>query len=120
MSRVVRRGGEDWPELTGAQRKELDYLLENILDPSAVVATDYQLMIVETKDGRSLSGIVVKETPTSITLQMPAGQTLVPLDDIENRTRPGLSLMPEGLLDTLKPEEVRDLFGYLMSDGSGK
>jgi putative membrane-bound dehydrogenase-like protein len=108
------------PELTGAQRKELDYLLENILDPSAVVATDYQLMIVETKDGRSLSGIVVKETSTSITLQMPAGQTLVPLEDIENRTRPGLSLMPEGLLDTLKPDEVRDLFGYLMSNGPGR
>jgi hypothetical protein len=51
---------------------------------------------------------------------MPAGQTLVPLEDIENRTRPGLSLMPEGLLDTLKPDEVRDLFGYLMSNGPGR
>lgn len=105
------------PELTGAQRKELDYLLENILDPSAVVATDFQLTVVETKDGRALSGIVIKETPTSITLQLAAGQTIIPLDDIENRVRQGLSLMPEGLLDTLKPEEIRDLFGYLMSDG---
>ena len=102
------------PELTGAQRTSLDYLLENVLDPSAVVATDYMNWLIETKDGRSLAGMITRETATTITVQLPNGQTIIPMEDIETRARLGTSLMPEGLIDPLSISEVRDLLGFIM------
>lgn len=102
------------PELTGAQRTSLDYVLENVLDPSAVVATDYMNWLIETNDGRSLVGVVIKETPTTVTVQLPNGQTIIPASDIDNKSRLGTSLMPEGLLDVMSPTDIRDILGYVM------
>jgi putative membrane-bound dehydrogenase-like protein len=102
------------PELTGAQRTSLDYLLENVLDPSAVVATDYMNWLIETTDGRSLAGVVIKETASTVTVQLPNGQTIIPVSDIESKSRLGTSLMPEGLLDPLSPTDIRDLLGFVM------
>ncbi len=102
------------PELTGAQRTSLDYVLENVLDPSAVVATDYMNWLIETTDGRSLAGVVIKETASTVTVQLPNGQTIIPVSDIESKARLGTSLMPEGLLDPLSPTDIRDLLGYVM------
>src|SRR5262249_20159128 len=59
--RLFDDGGDVGPELTGSQRANLDYILENVLDPNAVVAREYQVTIVETKDGRILTGIIRQE-----------------------------------------------------------
>jgi hypothetical protein len=77
------------------------------------VGRDYQTTIVVTEDGRSIAGIVVKETPTSVTLQTPTEQVTVPLDDIETRTLSPQSLMPENQLAQLAPAAARDLVAYL-------
>jgi putative membrane-bound dehydrogenase-like protein len=108
-------GGKIGPELTGAQRTNLDYLLENILDPSAVVASDYQVTVVQTKDGRVITGIIKQETDKVITLQTQNEVIPVPRTDIEERRKSPISMMPEGLLEKLTQEEVRDLVAYLGS-----
>ena len=107
------QGGRIGPDLTGSNRADLEYLLANLLDPSAVVGRDYQTTIVVTDDGRSIAGIVVKETPTSVTLQTPTEQVTVPLDDIESRVLSPQSLMPENQLAQLAPAAARDLVAYL-------
>lgn len=113
--RLFDDGGAVGPDITGAQRNNLDYVLENLLDPSALVYGDYQVTTIETKDGRVLNGIVKRETDKAVTLQTQNEAIVVPKDEIEHRLKSPLSLMPEGLLANLKDEEVRDLIAYLAS-----
>jgi putative membrane-bound dehydrogenase-like protein len=108
-------GGNVGPNLTGSQRSNLDFLLENIVDPSAIVAKDYLLTIVRTKDGRVIDGIIVQETASVLTLRTPTGDTHVPTDEIDKRKTSPVSMMPEGLLEGLKTEDARDLIHYLQS-----
>src|SRR5262249_35594961 len=61
-------GGKVGPELTGSQRANLDYVLENVIDPSAVVPKEYQVSIVTTKDGRTINGIIKREDRRTVTL----------------------------------------------------
>jgi putative heme-binding domain-containing protein len=106
-------GGKIGPDLTGSNRADLEYLLANLLDPSGIVGRDYQTTIVVTDDGRSIAGIVVEETPTSVTLQTPTERVTVSLDEIESRVLSPQSLMPENQLAQLSPEAARDLVAYL-------
>jgi putative heme-binding domain-containing protein len=101
------------PELTGSQRANLDYVLENLLDPSAIVPFDYRVTIVETKDGRFLTGIIKQENDLTLTVQTQNDAVIVPKKEIESRTASPLSLMPDGLLDKMTNEEIRDLVAYL-------
>ena len=106
-------GGRIGPDLTGSNRSDLEYLLANLLDPSAVVGRDYQTTTLLAKDGRSLAGIVVQETPTSLVLQTPTERLTLSLSDIEERRLSSQSLMPENQLTQLSPEDARDLVAYL-------
>ena len=108
-------GGNVGPELTGAQRASLDYVLENVLDPSAVVANDYRLTTFALLDGRTVAGIVRKETPQTLTIRTLNEEVLIPVADIESRKTTQLSIMPDGLFDKLTDAELRDLVGYLAS-----
>ncbi len=101
------------PELTGSNRADLEYLLANLLDPSAIVGRDYQMTQLVTVDGRVLGGIVVAETPQSLTLQTPTERVVVPLADIESRRLSPQSLMPENQLAQLDAAAARDLIAYL-------
>lgn len=108
-------GGSLGPDLTGSGRRNLDYLLENILYPSEVVATEYRQTTVDLKDGRVLSGLIRGRSPRAITLDM-VGETLtLPRDEIDREQLSALSLMPEGLLEGLGEGQRLDLFAYLMS-----
>jgi putative heme-binding domain-containing protein len=111
--RLFDEGGAVGPDLTGSQRTNLDYLLENLLDPSAVVPGEYQVTVLETKNGRFLSGIIKQETDRTVTVQTQNEIVIVPKDDIESREKSAVSMMPEGLLDKLTKDEVRDLIAYL-------
>jgi putative heme-binding domain-containing protein len=113
--RIFGEGGDVGPELTGSQRANLDYILENVLDPSAVVAKEYQVTVLETREGRVLTGIVKQETEKTVTLQTQNEKLTLPKNEIETRTTSPLSMMPEGLLEKLTNEEVRDLIAYLAS-----
>ena len=113
--RLFGQGGMIGPELTGANRNNLDYLLENIIDPSAVVSKDYRMSIVMTNDDRLISGLIVTKNENTLTLQTQTELIYLANDDIEKVKQTTQSPMPDGLLDTLTPEETRDLFSYLQS-----
>ena len=110
------KGGNIGPELTGANRTDVAYLLNNIMDPSGVVQDDYKLVTLTTTDGRTYMGNVINENKRSLTLRV-IGQepVVVSQSNIQSRDISELSKMPEGLLDNLSENEVIDLFSYLMS-----
>jgi putative heme-binding domain-containing protein len=103
------------PDLTGAQRSNLDYLLGNIVDPSAVVGKDYRMSILAMVDGRVLNGLVVSKSEQTLVLQTATQRLTLPLEDIDEIAQSSQSAMPEGLLQTLTETQVRDLLAYLQS-----
>lgn len=113
--RLFGEGGEIGPDITGAQRNNLDYILENIVDPSAVVQREFLVSVVTTSSGRTITGIVKQETNRALTLQTQNEVLVLPKDDIEAVQQTRMSMMPDGLLDNLRLEDVRDLIGYLAS-----
>lgn len=103
------------PDLTwiGAIRSERD-LLEAIVFPSASIARYHEVVNVRTKDGRVVSGLLVKETVDTLFLSSGEGVVQpVAFRDIEVARYSNVSLMPERLDRSLKPEEIADLVAYL-------
>ena len=113
--RLFGDGESIGPDLTGSQRSSLDYLLQNILTPSAVVGKDYRMSVVLLDDNRVLNGLVVSRNDKTLVIQTQSRKETIPIDSIERINQTALSPMPDGLLATLNDEQVRDLVGYLMS-----
>lgn len=112
-------GNKVGPDLTSADRKNRDALLINILDPSGYIRPEYVSQTAVLSDGRVLTGLLIESSPQQITLVDAKNQkTTVPRDELEQIKPLAISLMPERLLETLTPQEVRDLFRYLQSDAS--
>jgi putative heme-binding domain-containing protein len=107
-------GGEIGPDLTGAGRDNLTYLLENLVDPSASVSADFRMVVVAMKDGRVFNGLARAQTARTLTLQTQTEAVVLDRQEIEDVRSSPLSLMPEGLLDSLTESESRDLVSYLM------
>src|SRR5262249_21788540 len=105
------------PDLTGGGRGNLDYLLENILDPSAVVTADFRMSIADLTDGSVLNGLIAAKTERTLTLKTMTETLTIERGEIANGRESSLSLMPEGLLEALTPLEARDLIAYLMYNG---
>ena len=114
--KLFGEGGDLGPDLTGSGRRHLDYILENVVDPSAVVPAAYYLTTVTLADGRVLSGIVGAETPRTITLRSVGQESVLDRADIRKRETVPISLMPEGLLQALSPEQRADLVKHLMRE----
>jgi putative membrane-bound dehydrogenase-like protein len=111
--KLYGEGSTIGPDLTGSNRSDLDYLLLNLIDPSAEVAKDYRVSVVKTLDGRVLTGIVVERTAARLVVQTATERTTIPGEDVESVKDSPQSIMPEGQLDTLSKEQVRDLIAYL-------
>lgn len=107
-------GASIGPDLTGAQRMSLDYLLENMVEPSAVVGKDYRMTLLRTADGRTVSGLVVSRNEQSLTIQTPTTKETIAISEIEEERLTALSPMPDGILQNLRWEQQRDLLSYLM------
>ncbi|HXI51470.1 MAG TPA: PVC-type heme-binding CxxCH protein [Candidatus Saccharimonadales bacterium] len=112
--RLHGEGGQVGPDLTGSGRDNLDYLLENIVDPSAAVSADFRMSVAGLKDGRVLNGIVSSTTPRMLSLKTMTDTITVERGEVESLTESKLSLMPEGLLEALSETQVRDLIAFLM------
>ena len=108
-------GGKLAPELTGSQRSNVDYLLENVIDPNAVVWDRYKASYFETSDDRLISGVVVQENESTVSIQTQTGTITLPRAEITSRRQSDLSIMPEGLLELIEPQEIIDLVAYLQS-----
>ena len=113
--RLFGTGGRIGPDLTGSQRNNLNYLLENTVDPSATVSKNYHLSVALLNDGRVVSGIANEQNERAITIQTVSERLILLRDEIEELRVSNLSMMPERQLDVMTPTQVRDLIGYLMS-----
>jgi putative heme-binding domain-containing protein len=117
--RLFEEGSILGPDLTHANRFDRDYLLVNIVDPSAVIRKEYLSYNVLTKDGRFLTGLIAEQNPAGLTLWGANNErTKIARDNLERLEESPVSLMPENLLKGLKPQELRDLFSYLQSPNS--
>jgi putative heme-binding domain-containing protein len=106
-------GGKIGPDLTGSQRINPEYVLTKVLDPSAVVAKDFQMMIFTLTDGRVVNGLVKQENNKVVTVQTQNELVRLAIPDIESRKQSAQSMMPEGQLAPMTDVEVRDLIAYL-------
>ena len=113
---VFDAGGHIGPDLTSYDRRNIDSMLLAIVNPSAEIREGFEDYIIRTKDGRTLDGFKVDEDNKVFVLRGTDGQNnVIPLDQIDIRRVSPKSLMPEGLLDALSDDEVRDLFAFLSS-----
>jgi putative membrane-bound dehydrogenase-like protein len=109
-------GNRVGPDLTGTDRRDEDFLVTSVVDPSAVIRNEYVAYVVSTTNGRLLTGLVAEATPRTVTLLDAKNErTLLARDEIEDIRPSPQSLMPEKLLDDLDEQQVRDLFSYLQS-----
>ncbi|WP_367871228.1 PVC-type heme-binding CxxCH protein [Luteolibacter sp. Populi] len=116
--KMYGEGGMVGPELTGGGRDNLDYLLSNILDPGATVAKENQLSLVTLKDGRVLAGMIRAKGERSTEFQTLTEKVSLATEEITKIETLPNSLMPEGMIDSLPREQVRDLVAWLMDKGA--
>jgi putative heme-binding domain-containing protein len=108
------KGGRIGPELTAYQRDNLGTMLISIVHPNAEIREGFQYFSVTTNDGRSLSGFLVERDAQILVLRGLEGEDItVRQADVRLLTPMGRSLMPEGLLDGMTDQQLRDLFAYL-------
>ncbi len=103
------------PDLTGSDRHNLNYLLENVVDPSASVGKEFRTTAVLLSSGQAISGVVLEQTDQTLRLRTQTEEITVDLDDVEEMVEQNLSLMPDGLLTQLTDEQIGDLFAYLQT-----
>jgi putative membrane-bound dehydrogenase-like protein len=108
-------GSRIGPDLTGSNRADLDYILENVTNPSSVIGKDYELHVLTLKDGRIISGMIRSDTQELVTVQTLASEEQVRKSEIGSRQTLGVSMMPSGLFSGLTNEQIRDLVAYLGS-----
>jgi putative heme-binding domain-containing protein len=109
-------GGQIGPSLTGYQRDQLATLTLNIVGPNLEVREGYQSYALLTDSGQLLTGFIEQDSPDQVTLRAVDGLSYtIERDRIESMKPQPQSLMPEGLLDNLSEQQIRDLFAYLRS-----
>jgi putative heme-binding domain-containing protein len=108
-------GGNVGPDLTriGSIRNERD-LLESIAFPSASFVRSYESVVVATKDGKVVSGILKKDAPDEVILAVNATETArIAREDIDEVRPSTVSVMPSGLDQQLSRQELADLVAFL-------
>ena len=108
-------GGKLGPDLSNLIYRDYDSVLKDITQPSAAINPDHIAYIVELKNGDTATGVVMEDTPKNVMLGQVTGAPLsVKKSDIVNMRPSSLSLMPEGLLQTLNAQQRRDLMTFLL------
>jgi putative membrane-bound dehydrogenase-like protein len=108
------KGNDVGPHLGTIKAWTAEQLVTNILDPNREVSPNFALYLVETNDGRTLSGLITSETAGNLTLKRADGGTDTVLrSEIKSLTSPGISLMPEGLEAAITPQQMADLIAHL-------
>lgn len=112
--KMFGEGGNIGPDLTGSNRANVNYILSNVLNPGEEIQDDYKMVVVTTRDGRTYSGNIIGENTRQVTLRV-VGQEAVIINksDIQSQETTDVSMMPPGLFDMLRDEEVLDLVSYL-------
>ena len=113
-------GGTIGPDLTGSGRRKTDYVITNLVDPSANIDAAYRLTTALTSQGRLYSGFVVQHDDSTVVLRTPETRIRLEMKNVEELVTSGKSMMPEGMLQTFSDEQVRDLLLYLASPSQVK
>ncbi|QDT25575.1 Cytochrome c [Gimesia panareensis] len=114
--RLGQEGYEVGPNLATIKNRTAPEILVHVLDPNKEVSPNYLEYVVVTDDGLIETGIIVNETPSSITLKKAENKRITILrENIEEIKSSGKSLMPEGFEKKIKTGEMADLIAYLMS-----
>ena len=113
--KLFNEGRSIAPDLTGYDRKNLDDMLNNIVDPSAYIREGYGTWHVTTTDGRTIIGMLKAKNDKTVTIQPFTGEPVtVSATQVSNLEPLETSIMPERLLDGLNDKQLRDFFSYLM------
>ncbi len=108
------KGGNIGPDLTIYQRDNLGTMLISIVNPNAEIREGFQFITAETKDGRSIGGFQVdRDNQVTVVRGLDGQDVTLSAQDIKTVTPMGRSLMPEGLLEGLSEQQLRDFFAYL-------
>ncbi len=111
-----KEGGKIGPDLTGYERDNLDFILPAIVDPSLAIREEYIAFNIATTDAQTLTGLVTELSKTSVTLlDIGGNKTVLSRTNIKDMQASHTSLMPEGLLDAMTEQQVKDLFAYFMA-----
>jgi putative heme-binding domain-containing protein len=112
--KLFHKGGNVGPDLTPYQRGNLDTLLTSVVQPSAEIREGFEQVMVLTVNGRILTGFLTDRDSQVTTLRGKSGEDIrVEREEIESIEPVGRSLMPDGLLEGLNEEQLRDFFAYL-------
>jgi len=104
------------PDLGTVADKPVQELVVAILDPNQAVDPAYTAYTAVTKDDREMSGILLAETPNSISLKMAGGaEEQILRSNLSQFSSSGRSLMPEGFEAGLKPQDLADLIAYVLN-----
>lgn len=108
-------GGQIGPDLTGYDRSNADFWLDNLFMPSAEIREGFGAYIVKTKNGQILTGLMDAQDASGIVIKdMANNKTALKQADIENMEASPISLMPEGLTTGMSDDDLKDFFAYLM------
>lgn len=114
--RLGDTGHEVGPDLRERAASSREELLIDILDPNRSVQSNFVNYRLDALDGRVLTGILARESASSVTLRRGEGvEEVVARSDIHTLTSMGLSLMPVGLADEIEPAEMTDLLSFVRS-----
>lgn len=113
--RAAGKGGNVGPDLSQIGRiRSRAELLESVLFPSLTIAPEYRPYQVETRDGRVVVGLVVRDTPEALTLRTTElAEVRIPRKEVEDMTPSAVSLMPEGLEKAMTRQQLCDLLEFL-------
>ncbi|HZW32058.1 MAG TPA: PVC-type heme-binding CxxCH protein [Isosphaeraceae bacterium] len=113
--RVQGRGQWVGPDLsTIGVKSGRDELIRSILNPSAAIGSNFRSLVLALDDGRVLTGLPVEESTDRLVLKTAAGERItIRTSSIEDRRTSDVSLMPEGLAQTMTDQELVDLLAYL-------
>ena len=107
-------GGDVGPDLTSLDRNDLRRALINVINPSLEIREGYETYVMFTHDGRTLTGFIVDQDNQVVMLRTAEGQRLiVQREEIEEMNAIQRSIMPDGVLQPLSDQQIRDLFAYL-------
>jgi putative heme-binding domain-containing protein len=116
--RLDREGIAVGPDIFGVRNQSKETLLLHIIVPEYEVPSGFAGYVLETKDGRTLSGLIVAETATSLTLREALGQEETILrSQIASLNAMTLSLMPQEMEKNMSRQELADLLSYLKGEG---
>ena len=102
------------PDLTSEARRSEETIVRDILAPNDSITAGFASYLIESSDGRSFTGLLAGESPSSVTLRQSEGkETIVLRKDIDSFNSLSVSLMPEGMHEKVSPKDVADLLGWL-------